>query len=503
MNPSLRTSDFFKAGGTLHPGDPSYITRQADDELYRRVMEGQFCYVLTSRQRGKSSLMIRTAERLRRQGVLTAIIDLSGLGTQVTREQWYLGIIKRLTVDLKLSIVPEQWWHEHRSLGSVQSFTDFLHDMVLEQTTNRIVIFLDEIDSTLKLDFTDDFFAAIRVLYNLRATNPEYDRLTFVLLGVAAPTDLIKDRNRTPFNIGYAVDLQEFNREDVQPLEAGLERVYPTRGAAILNRIFYWTNGHPYLTQKLCLEIVEAESGEWQDHQVDQLVAKLFLSVDARKENNLQFVRSSIEASQERRQLLRLYQQIYNGDRITEDNRSVLQNRLRLIGLVRSNQGILGVCNEIYRRVFNRVWIKQQMPINWTQHITIATLAISLVALVLVFWTLETQADRRRVADISEMARLCRSTRDGAHLVARKRFFESKSIDQQLELFRKLNIAESGADLPVVIQCLAPAIDQWQAVPEQRRELMDAMCSALSRADPQKVDQLPACRTSTGGANEQ
>jgi len=79
-----RAADYFKAGGTLHLSSPSYVRRAADDELFRQALAGQFCYVLTSRQRGKSSLMIRTAERLREAGVQTSIVDLSGLGTQVT-----------------------------------------------------------------------------------------------------------------------------------------------------------------------------------------------------------------------------------------------------------------------------------------------------------------------------------------------------------------------------------------------------------------------------------
>src|SRR5690242_2870976 len=130
MEVQLSALDFFKAGGTLQLGMPSYIKRSADDELFRQLLAGEFCYVLTSRQWGKSSQMIRTAERLRQQGVRTAIVDLSGLGAQITLNQWYLGIITRLTRDLKLTINPEHWWHEHGGLGPVQRFSDFLHDVV-------------------------------------------------------------------------------------------------------------------------------------------------------------------------------------------------------------------------------------------------------------------------------------------------------------------------------------------------------------------------------------
>jgi hypothetical protein len=57
--------DFYVAGGTLRGDAPSYIPRQADEHLYAALSNGEFCYVLTSRQMGKSSLMVRTAMRPR------------------------------------------------------------------------------------------------------------------------------------------------------------------------------------------------------------------------------------------------------------------------------------------------------------------------------------------------------------------------------------------------------------------------------------------------------
>ena len=60
--------DFFVAGGTLRPQAPSYVVRPADQDLYESARYGEFCYVLTARQVGKSSLMVRTAEQLRAEG---------------------------------------------------------------------------------------------------------------------------------------------------------------------------------------------------------------------------------------------------------------------------------------------------------------------------------------------------------------------------------------------------------------------------------------------------
>ena len=57
------------SGGTMPPEAPSYVERRADHELYDALLGGEFCYVLTARQMGKSSLMVRTAARLREAAV--------------------------------------------------------------------------------------------------------------------------------------------------------------------------------------------------------------------------------------------------------------------------------------------------------------------------------------------------------------------------------------------------------------------------------------------------
>ena len=86
-----------------------------------------------------------------------------------------------------------------------------------------MVIFIDEVDSLLSLSFPmDDFFALLRAHYNSRVDHPGAKRLTFALFGVAAPSDLIQDKQRTPFNIGQAIPLGGFEWPEAQVLALGL-----------------------------------------------------------------------------------------------------------------------------------------------------------------------------------------------------------------------------------------------------------------------------------------
>src|SRR5271170_7328897 len=143
---SPASAGFYVTGGTLKRDAPSYVKREADQELHDALREGKFCYVLTSRQMGKSSLMVRTAVRLREEGVQVAVLDLTALGTNLKVEQWYLGLLNRVGQQLDLEDELDAYWEEHRERSPMQRWTGALREVVLEKFTGSVVILIDEID---------------------------------------------------------------------------------------------------------------------------------------------------------------------------------------------------------------------------------------------------------------------------------------------------------------------------------------------------------------------
>lgn len=370
-----RAGDFYITGGTLPLAAESYVVRQADAQLFDGLRRGEFCYVLDTRQMGKSSLMVRTARRLKEEGRRVVVLDLTALGQNLSVEQWYAGLLGRTAAQTGQMAELLAFWKEHRDLGPMQRFLEALRQVLLTpppgaDSAADLILFVDEIDAVRSLPFSaDEFFGGIRECYNRRPQDPEFARLTFCLLGVAAPTDLVRDTRLSPFNIGRRIELRDFTPAEAGPLAGGLARGGAGRALRLLRRILFWTDGHPYMTQRLCRGVAEKQGsippGRRADNAfVDGLCRDLFLARAAQEtDDNLAFVRNRLLHSEaDVGAVLEFYLAIRRGRRVRDDAANPLCSLLRLSGVVVPGGPWLTVRNRIYCAVFDAAWALSSLP---------------------------------------------------------------------------------------------------------------------------------------------
>lgn len=365
-----RGEGFFVVGGPVAPDRPCYVERGADRQLYAKLRAGEYCHVIAPRQSGKSSLVARTARRLRAEGYLTAVVDLSQLGSRegaTEAGRWYYGIAYRVVRDLRLKVDLQRWWQDKMPLSPAQRLGEFFWEVVLAGTRAPVVVFLDEIDAVEQLEQASDLFDTVRACHDARAAEPEYERLSFVMLGTALPGGAAARASRAAAEIGRRVELPDFRFEEARGLAAGLALPAGVAERA-LYRILYWTGGHPYLTQKMGQAVARNAARIDSDQAVDRLVAARFFARNAvATEASLTRVRDTLErAGRLASPALKLYRRIRKGARLRHDAGSPLQELLRIAGLVKVGEDRrLQVRNRIYAEVFTLRWARETLPVNW------------------------------------------------------------------------------------------------------------------------------------------
>ena len=385
----------FQAGGALREGS-LYVPRAADRELGRALADGQLCYVFATTQTGKSSLKLRVAGELAKGGARTTLIDLGGVtgGPDTTEDQWYYGLAWAIASEAGLAADPDAVWNRTSPLTPVQRWSAFLREQLLPSVTGRLVVFLDEINVLLGVTFSaDPFFASVREVYDARASDARFEAVTFCLLGIAFPEALMKDAARTPFRGARPITVADFTREEMDALLPGLAGAGGDP-AAILDEVFAWTHGHPYMTQRVCAGIMSGVGVGVRDEDsisrlllapdaggrngdekrerggdkemVRRAVARVFLDPGKDRDPNLRFAerylaRKGVPAAE----VIFLYRRLLEGEAVVFDPNREVEQHVCLSGLAAARPGPDGkrrlqVRNRIFEQAFDLDWVRER-----------------------------------------------------------------------------------------------------------------------------------------------
>ncbi len=230
-----------------------YVNRVADKQLASIISEMERPgYVLVARQMGKTNLLFNAKRVLENENRLFVYVDLSN---SYTKEQdCYRNIIDCIVEPnegLFSPIIQDIYNLRNENTQPHNEYNRSLRS-ILRTFKGDIILILDEIDALKGASYSDNIFAQIRSNYFARTNFPDFNRLTYVLSGVIEPTDLIKDKNKSPFNIGEKIYLDDFNYEEHNEF---IVKSKLNISIELSDEIYKWTNGSPRLTFDICSDL--------------------------------------------------------------------------------------------------------------------------------------------------------------------------------------------------------------------------------------------------------
>ena len=383
------TGEFFSVGMPLHAVRAGYIRRRADDQLIEAVISGRFAHVVAPDRSGKSSLIAATAARLESNNCKVAILDLAQIGDRdggTDAGRWYYSVAYRLLRQLRIRYDLQSWWQDKSILSNRQRLFEFYSEVILQHVAEQVVVFVDEIQCIENLSHANQLLTSIRAAHNARTTDPDFSRLTFVLLGECDPVSLMREAELSPFNVTRQILLDDFSRDDLNLFATELN-LEPDAATQALDRIYYWTTGQPYLSQKLARAVARESSVDDIGEMVDRLAVQQLVGRAAlHSEPHMSHIhRAIVNDEKQCESLLNLYGKIRKGITVPADLGSDLQRRLMAIGLlVIDEESNVKVRNRAYAAVFTARWANENLPANFKVPAMVA--GVLLLFAMIPFW---------------------------------------------------------------------------------------------------------------------
>jgi hypothetical protein len=256
-----------------------YVERKADIQLRNVINDmGRPASILVSRQMGKTNLLLNAKYNLSNGNKLFIYIDLSSTFFPSIKECFRYVIDSAIDTNNIFEEIEEKISEnrEKNKLPNREHEQELL--MLLRQFKGDIVIVLDEIDSMIKYDFSDQFFSQIRSVYFASRTNyPEFNRLTYILSGVLEPSEIIHDKTKSPFNISEKIYLNDFTKEEYLSFITKTKLDFLQND--VIEKIYEWTNGHPRITWDIVSKLEDKfiENGQININDVDIIVDDLYI----------------------------------------------------------------------------------------------------------------------------------------------------------------------------------------------------------------------------------
>lgn len=233
--------------GQVPLSSPFYIQRDIDKTCYQEILQpGAFIRIKAPRQMGKSSLMSRILAYGSFHNYQTVSLSLDNAETRIftSTEKLLRWLCANVTYQLGIKSKLEEYWDE--DMGALVNCTIYFRDYLLKEISHPAILAFDEINQLFEYpNIARDFLALLRSWHEEAKNVDLWQKLRLVIINstdVYIPLPI----NRSPFNIGLAIELSPFTILQVEDLAQrhGIEIL-----TSELEQLMEITGGFPYLVR--------------------------------------------------------------------------------------------------------------------------------------------------------------------------------------------------------------------------------------------------------------
>ncbi|MEA5574923.1 AAA-like domain-containing protein [Anabaena sp. UHCC 0451] len=331
------------------PGDPLpsnsrfYIERPPiESDAYTELNNpGGLLRIKASSNMGKSSLMLRLIDQAMNQGYSIVTIDFKQADSEIFVSlnkflRWFC-----INVARQLSLAPNlnDYWDEE--IGSKISASIYFEGYLLEQIQSPLILVLNEVNYIFEHpQIAQDFLPLLRSWHEQAKQTEIWQNLRLVVIHsteVYIPLNV----NQSPFNVGLALKIPEFNGEQVTEFAQRNELNWFDSSA--VEQLMQLVGGHPYLIHLGLYHLQQ------QKISFPELLATA-ISYNGIYSNHLRCLLTRLHSNSE---LSKAYDQIINSQQSTHISTNLIY-KLDSLGLIKLEcENIKPAC-EMYRLFFQK-----------------------------------------------------------------------------------------------------------------------------------------------------
>jgi hypothetical protein len=303
---------------------------------------------------------------------LTVYISFEGIGDAIFNDEnkFTFGLIELFSESLRMHQpgIADEIMKIGRDVSDLKSFGAFISQFV-ENVKKNIVVLIDEVDKSSNNQLFLSFLGMLRNKYLLRERGKDFTFQAVILAGVHDVKSLklkIREDGETklnsPWNIAadFNVDMS-FNPAEIKTMLTSYagENDVKMDFNAISERIYYYTNGYPFLVSKICKNIAEEEPGQnpgwnpkkWTLDDIDWSFR--WLTRESYTTTNFDELVKNLENNPELYNLV--YSILFNGTdkSISFSVKNPLVNQGIMYGMFKEEDGRTVIHNRIYEQILS------------------------------------------------------------------------------------------------------------------------------------------------------